>query len=365
MKYVVFVVLVAVVVLGGAVACEEEEQGARPLPETPTATAPPATQAPRPAVRTATPASTPTPDATPTTPPGEGATTYVVQPGDVCWRIAEQFGISTTRLLEANPRIDDDCRNLRVGWELTIPSSGAVASTPEATSPRATAAPTARPTSTPTRVTEVSSQEPEWCDDRPSWSGEARDLLDGARGFYSLDALNGDGHRDHVLPWSVLCELVDSEAAARAAYNDLRNLVPTVASFNISKSDDLAHEWLPRWRSRDAEGYRANACEYATRYRDTANRYGHSLGTSETQALGTACSSTTPPGTTTPDPTPTQTSSSATGRTYSSCEAAEAAGEPRQQGCSRGRCPGGGRGFPAEIVPSARDGDSDGVVCEE
>ncbi|MXW24926.1 MAG: LysM peptidoglycan-binding domain-containing protein [Dehalococcoidia bacterium] len=363
MKYVVFVVLVAIVVLGGAVACEEEEQGARPLPGTPTATAPPETQAPRPAVQTTTPVSTQTPASTPTATQGGGTTTYVVQPGDVCWRIAEQFGISTTRLLEANPRIDDDCRNLRVGWDLEIPPASPVASTPEAAAasptPRATAA------STPTRVAEVSSQEPEWCDDRPSWSGEARDLLDGARGFYSLDALNGDGHRDHVLPWSVLCELVDSEAAARAAYNDLRNLVPTVASFNISKSDDLAHEWLPRWRSRDAEGYRANACEYATRYRDTANRYGHSLGTSETQALGTACSSTTPPGTTTPDPTPTQTSSSTTRRTYSSCAAAEAAGEPRQQGCSRGTCPGGGRGFPAEMVPSARDGDSDGVVCEE
>ena len=294
-------------------------------------------------------------------------TTYVVQPGDVCWRIAEQFGISTTRLLEANPRIDADCRNLRVGWELTIPLSAAVASTPEAptTSPTATATPTTRPASTPTRVTEVSSQEPEWCDDRPSWSGEARDLLEGARGFYSLDALNGEGHRDHVLPWSVLCELVDSEVAARAAYNDLRNLVPTVASFNISKSDDLAHEWLPRWLARDPAGYNANACEYANRYRDTASRYGHRLGSPETRALGDACSSTSTSGTTTPHPTPTQAAGTGTQRTYRSCEAAEAAGEPRQQGCSRGTCPGGGRGFPAEMVPSARDGDSDGVVCEE
>ncbi len=36
----------------------------------------------------------------------------------------------------------------------------------------------------------------------------------------------------------------------------------------------------------------------------------------------------------------------------------------RQQGCSAGRCPAGGRGFPASMVPSARDGDGDGVVCE-
>ena len=46
--------------------------------------------------------------------------------------------------------------------------------------------------------------------------------------------------------------------------------------------------------------------------------------------------------------------------TYASCEAAERSGEVRVQG-SRGR----GRGFAAELVPSAVDGDGDGVVCEE
>ena len=46
--------------------------------------------------------------------------------------------------------------------------------------------------------------------------------------------------------------------------------------------------------------------------------------------------------------------------TYASCDAAEAAGEVRVQGSK-----GPGRGFPAELVPSARDGDGDGVVCEE
>ena len=47
------------------------------------------------------------------------------------------------------------------------------------------------------------------------------------------------------------------------------------------------------------------------------------------------------------------------GTVYGSCEETAAAGEERVQG-SRG----GGRGFPAEMVPSARDGDGDGVVCE-
>ena len=358
MKYSVFVVLIVVLVLGGAVACEPEE-GPGTAPKASTATAPPETATEAPATRTASPEPTPvsTPSPTPT-PAAEVATTYIVRAGDVCWRIAQDFGISTSRLLEANPRIDENCSNLRVGWELVIPGAGAVTGTSQAATATASSAET--PDATATRVSQGSSEEPEWCDDRPSWSGEARDLLDGARGFYSLDLLDG-GHRDHVLPWSVLCELVDSEDEARVAYNDLRNLVPSVASFNLSKSDDLAHEWLPRWQARDPAGYSANACEYATRYWDTASRYGHILGPSETRALTSACSSSG----STSDPTPTEASSTQSQRTYASCDAAEAAGERRQQGCSRGTCPGGGRGFPAEMVPSARDGDSDGVVCEE
>ena len=44
---------------------------------------------------------------------------------------------------------------------------------------------------------------------------------------------------------------------------------------------------------------------------------------------------------------------------YASCDEAEADGVERQQGTK-----GEGRGFPKETVPSARDGDGDGVVCE-
>ena len=44
---------------------------------------------------------------------------------------------------------------------------------------------------------------------------------------------------------------------------------------------------------------------------------------------------------------------------YGSCEEAESAGEQRVQGSQ-----GGGRGFPTAMVPSARDGDGDGVICE-
>ena len=47
------------------------------------------------------------------------------------------------------------------------------------------------------------------------------------------------------------------------------------------------------------------------------------------------------------------------GMVYASCEEAAAAREPRVKG-SRG----GGRRFQEVMVPSARDGDGDGVVCE-
>ena len=45
---------------------------------------------------------------------------------------------------------------------------------------------------------------------------------------------------------------------------------------------------------------------------------------------------------------------------YGSCEDAEDAGEVRVQGSQ-----GGGQGYPKAMVPSARDGDGDGVVCEQ
>ena len=60
--------------------------------------------------------------------------------------------------------------------------------------------------------------------------------------------------------------------------------------------------------------------------------------------------------TSTPEPRPTAT---ATTIKYNSCDAAQAAGETRVQGSK-----GNGRGFPEWMVPSARDGDGDGVVCE-
>ncbi len=58
-------------------------------------------------------------------------------------------------------------------------------------------------------------------------------------------------------------------------------------------------------------------------------------------------------------PDATLTSTPVTGKTYASCDEAVDANEPRVRGSK-----GTGRGFPAAMVPSARDGDGDGVVCE-
>ena len=72
-----------------------------------------------------------------TPPAARPAGTYTVRAGDVCWRIAEEHGVTMKALREANPRIDADCGNLGVGWELVIPGDGAAVplSTPPAARP--------------------------------------------------------------------------------------------------------------------------------------------------------------------------------------------------------------------------------------
>ena len=59
-------------------------------------------------------------------------------------------------------------------------------------------------------------------------------------------------------------------------------------------------------------------------------------------------------------PTAIEPTEAASDRVYASCDEAAAAGEERVLGSS-----GSGRGFPQSIVPDARDGDGDGVVCEQ
>ena len=138
---------------------------------------------------------------------------------------------------------------------------------------------------------------------------------------------------------------------------DPAHLAAISSRHNRSKGARGPEEWAPPDN--------ALWCEYATDWTSIKARWGLTmtqveseivmdmLGTCENPpkvdvrtALGKATGEHKP--TTEPEDT-----------VYGSCEAAEDAGETLVQGSQ-----GGGRGFPAKMVPSARDGDGDGVVCE-
>lgn len=112
------VILAAVVSLTG---CYQGGPSTAPAEIGSEPAATPSREAPVPATRKA-----PTPDPTtpaPTTPTRSAATTagstgsaYTVKAGDVSWRIAQDHGVTTAALMAANPRINDNFSNLRVGW---------------------------------------------------------------------------------------------------------------------------------------------------------------------------------------------------------------------------------------------------------
>ena len=138
------------------------------------------------------------------------------------------------------------------------------------------------------------------------------------------------------------------------------HLIAVQDNANQSKGARGPDEWMP-----PDETY---WCQYATDWTEVKARWDLTMTEPEAEAvvemLGT-CE--TPPevevetldflGSVTGEHKPT---AEPKGTVYSSCEEASEAGEQRVQG-SRGA----GKGFPAELVPSARDGDGDGVVCEK
>ena len=133
------------------------------------------------------------------------------------------------------------------------------------------------------------------------------------------------------------------------------HLVAVSASANRSKGDRGPERWRPpRKRS---------WCGYSTSWAKVKRRWGLTVTMSEAVALREMLSTCkrkvtllTRPWTHPPAPPPPPSTS---GDPYASCEAAQAAGEPLVQGSK-----GNGRGYPKHVVPSARDGDGDGVVCE-
>ena len=179
----------------------------------------------------------------------------------------------------------------------------------------------------------------------------------------------GDLDVDHMVPlknahlsgaWAWSSEKKEDYA------NELRaddHLIAVQDRANQSKGARGPDEWMPPDKS--------YWCQYATDW--TEIKYWANLTMTEPEAeavmdmlhtcenppaVVTEVESYSAPGTVTGEHKPEPTEESE-GSVYQSCEEAESAGEQRVLGSQ-----GGGRGFPKAMVPSARDGDGDGVVCE-
>ena len=190
----------------------------------------------------------------------------------------------------------------------------------------------------------------------------------------------GDSDIDHLVPLknahdSGAWAWIPSKKQEYANYlGNPDHLIAVTKGANRSKGAKGPEEWRP-----PDEGY---WCQYATDWTEVKMEWGLTMTQRETEAViemldtceepfeieaeraegvaGTGTSGRATEGTATATPTlipePEQQENISV---YGSCEEAVEAGESRVQGSV-----GGGRGFPKEMVPSARDGDGDGVVCE-
>ena len=162
----------------------------------------------------------------------------------------------------------------------------------------------------------------------------------------------GNAHRSGGWAW-----VVERKRQYANSLDDPEHLIAVTARANRSKGARSPDQWKP-----PNESY---WCKYATHWTRVKHTWGLTATPPEAAALqGMLATCPSPPQLTIiqgapaaspASPTPATTASA----TYASCDEAEAAGEPRVQGSK-----GPGRGFPKSTVPSARDGDGDGVVCE-
>ena len=143
--------------------------------------------------------------------------------------------------------------------------------------------------------------------------------------------------------------------------DDPQHLMAVTASANRSKDARGPDQWKPEDRT--------YWCQYAVDWITIKSTWELTVTQAELAGLNQMLSTCDEPpslwvshgsvpgvhrATSTPEPRPTATAATIK---YNSCDAAQAAGETRVTG-SKGQ----GRGFPKWMVPSARDGDGDGVV---
>ncbi len=184
-----------------------------------------------------------------------------------------------------------------------------------------------------------------------------------------------DVHIDHMVP---LAEAHDSggatwPAARKSGFaNDLdlpAALTAVSASSNRTKSADDPADWKPPLRSA--------WCQYAHDWIAVKVKWSLTADREKVEALRVMLR-TCPAGYERPaehpgrqpavihieeqqqQDAPTSDTGEPAEGVYASCDEAEAAGVKRQVGSK-----GDGRGFPKETVPSVRDGDGDGTVCEQ
>ena len=187
-----------------------------------------------------------------------------------------------------------------------------------------------------------------------SWAGPYTGEVFTDPGTLDIDHMVplANAHRSGGWAWS--------EDRKREYANDLSyegHLIAAKASANRAKGSKGPEGWKPPER-----GY---WCRYAVDWISIKNGWELTATESEAAALGQMLDTCDPSQSLSvvrvessqPDAVPTSTPLS--GKTYASCDEAAEASEPRVLGSK-----GDGRGFLAARVPSARDGDGDGVVCE-
>ena len=189
-----------------------------------------------------------------------------------------------------------------------------------------------------------------------SWAGPYTGEVFTDPGSLDIDHMVplANAHRSGAWAWS--------GAKKREYANDLSydgHLIAVQASANRAKGSNGPEFWKPPER--------AHWCQYAIDWITIKNTWVLTATGSEAAALRHMLQTCEPSRSlsfvwversrpkvkVTPSPTPVS------GKTYASCDEAAEASEPRVRGSK-----GDGRGFPAAKVPSARDGDGDGVVCE-